>query len=789
MQGVRVLDLTGGGYGFSSKLLLDLGAEVIKVEPPGGDPFRHKGPYLDNLSLPDNSLSFWYSNGGKLSVILDLAVPDDCRSFKQLVTSSNLVIENYPSGCLDKLGLSFPDLEKINPAVSMVSISAFGRNGPYKNYKGSGITAAAAGGQMYVCGHAGGPPLQPFGDQSFYLASLFAAAGALLALHVCEKGGRGQHIDISSQECVAAALEHVLIQYFHDGVVPCRQGSLQWNFSSDLFPCCDGQVLLTFNREWDTLAELLKSEGMSQGINKPAFRDEDYRQHHITEIEEALASWSSQQDCHAIFELGQAMRFPWAMLNGMEDMMNNPQLVSRGYFIPARHPLADREFPAPRPVINFDAAPAFTWRKAPACGEHNGIINRILACPGQTGTKVDNKETDKKLPLEGVRVLDFTWMLAGPYATRMLADFGAEVIKVQSRLTATGAENNGSGYFAAWNRNKLGITLDLSRPDARELVMRLVEKSNVVTENFTPRVMSNWGLDYGKLRQVNPSLVMVSLSGFGHSGPWRDYAALGPTIQALSGLTSLTAYENGDKPSGIGLAYADHISGLYAVLAVLAALRRKRLNGEGAYIDISEFEAAASLVGPSMLDYALNGNVARPHGNRAPWQDAAPHGCYRCSGEDRWCVIAVSTDEEWRSLCAVMGRPEIAMQEKFSSLETRLLNHEELDVLIGKWTSRYNPVEVMGMLQQAGVPAAAVNDARDLAHDLNLKERGFFVEMVHPELGRIKADASPVRLSRNPAAYRKAAPLLGEDNSYVFMDILGMTEAEFSDHVSRGVIG
>jgi crotonobetainyl-CoA:carnitine CoA-transferase CaiB-like acyl-CoA transferase len=379
-------------------------------------------------------------------------------------------------------------------------------------------------------------------------------------------------------------------------------------------------------------------------------------------------------------------------------------------------------------------------------------------------------------------------MLAGPYATRLLADFGAEVIKVQSKLTATGAGQNGNGYFASWNRNKLGITLDLSRAEARQLALALVGKCDVVIENFTPRVMEGWGLSYGDLKLVKPDIVMVSLSGFGHTGLWRNYTALGTTVQALSGLTQLTSYDS-SRPDGIGFAYADHVSGLYAALAALAALRRRDCHGQGAYVDISELEAACSTLGPALLDYSVNGRAAQPAGNKEDWGQAAPHGCYRCRGEDRWCVIAVFSEVEWLSLCNIMGQHGLAKQRKFSSARLRLENALELDTLIEAWTANYAPREVMEMLQAAGVPAAAVNNAQDLARDPQLTWSGFFGELVHPVLGLSVTDGNPIRLNSVPAPGYKAAPLLGGDNRYVFMDILGMGEDKFRHYVEEGIIG
>jgi benzylsuccinate CoA-transferase BbsF subunit len=392
-----------------------------------------------------------------------------------------------------------------------------------------------------------------------------------------------------------------------------------------------------------------------------------------------------------------------------------------------------------------------------------------------------------KNALQGITVLDFTWLLAGPYATRILADFGAEVIKVQSQKTATGIESNATGYFDTWNRNKLSITIDMIHPESKELVLNLVKISDVVIENFTPRVMANWGLSYETMKEVKSDLIMVSMSGMGQTGPWKDFIALGPTIQALSSITYLTSYSQG-PPVGIGYSYADPIAGLVAALATLAALEYRARTGQGQHIDISEYEVMCSLLGPTMLDYSINHNLAVPRGNTSEYIPASPHGCYKCLGDDKWCVIAVFNDEEWHALCRTMGNPSWAKQQKFSNLSGRLEHREELDEFLEQWTSNYTPEEAMNMLQRAGVASGVVNDAANLANDPQLKSRGFFIQLNHPALGDTNSDGTPIRLSRTPARYRRASPLLGQDNRYIYQDLLGLSEEQFRQYIEKGII-
>jgi benzylsuccinate CoA-transferase BbsF subunit len=386
--------------------------------------------------------------------------------------------------------------------------------------------------------------------------------------------------------------------------------------------------------------------------------------------------------------------------------------------------------------------------------------------------------------LQGIRILDFSWVLAGPYATRLLADFGAEVLKVQPLLPE--AEDKFSrGYYNTWNRNKLGITLNLNRPEGVALAKRLVGISDAVVENFTPRVMANWGLDYDSLRKVKPDLIMLSMSTMGGSGPWRDYTGFGPTIQAFSGITYLTSFP-GQPPLGLGTSYADHIAGLVACLALLGAVEYRRRTGEGQYIDVSQAEAMASLLGDAILDYQIKGREVEPVGNSST--EAAPHGVYRCQGDDRWCAIAVFTDEEWLGFKRALGNPPWAEDKRFTTFTGRLKNKAKLDILVKEWTKKHTAEEAMSLLQKQGVAAGVVQSAGDLAEDPQLRERGFFIELDHPELGQTISDGVPIRLSDTPARYIRAAPVLGQDNDYVYGELLGMSQGKMATLAEQGII-
>ncbi len=793
LTGLQVLDLADEKASFCSKLLADLGAVVAKVEPPGGDTSRWIGPFWKNTPHPERSLPFWYNNTNKLGITLNLETKGERDALRQLASKADVIIETFSPGYLKKLGLGYDSLSQLNPQLILASVTSFGQTGPYRYYKSCDIIASATGGQMYVCGALDSPPLKPYGEQSYYAASLFAAIGILIALRDRNYSGKGQHIDVSLQEAVAATLEHVLVRYFSDSEISQRRGGSHPNDFLCLLPCKDGYILLVVDREWDVLVDWLDSEGMAGDLEEEKWQEEEYRRQHWSHIGDVLSRWTKSHARGELFELAQLMRLPWAPIASLEEMIGSPQLLERSFFASVEHPELAGVGPGPHtykypgPPYKF-SHPLWAMRRSPLIDELNAkILQKKLGPRLGEGPRLKDSKTVRNA-LDGLRILDFSWLMAGPYATRILADFGAEVIKVQSCKTATGAESNTTHYFNTWNRNKLGITLNMNHPKAKDIALRLVKISDVVMENFTPRVKSNWGLSYDNLRVIKPDIIMLSMSAMGQSGPWRDFAALGPTIQAFSGITHLTSFPQG-PPLGLGYSYADPISGLFAILAILAALENREKTGQGQYIDISEYECMCSLLGPAILDYTVNHNVAMPQGNSPGHIAAAPYGCFKCSGEDRWCVIAISTEEEWQSLCQALGNPLWSKEKRFSTLSGRESYAEELNQLLEQWTITHTPEEVMNTLQHVGAPAGMVEDANDLANDPQLAARNFFIKAEHPALGKTTSDNTPIKLSRTPARFGRAAPLLGQDNHYVYKELLGLSEQELSQYIEEGVIG
>ena len=426
---------------------------------------------------------------------------------------------------------------------------------------------------------------------------------------------------------------------------------------------------------------------------------------------------------------------------------------------------------------------------------------------------LDRRPRPRTGPLAGIRVADFCWMGVGAVATRLLADFGAEVIKIEDRtridlprrlpiykdgaVRTFGEEDaepdpNKGGLFNNYSRNKLGITINMRDPRGRELAERLIAASSVVSENFAPGVMERWGLTYDRLRELRPDVIYARMSGYGHSGPHHEYRSYGPVIQAVSGLSQISGLPD-REPSGWGLSYMDNQAAYYNSAALLMAILHRNATGEGTEIDVSAVEVGVSLLGPVLLDAGVNGRPARrtgfPSGNRLVHPDAAPHGVYPALGADQWVAVAVFDDTQWRGLLRAMGDPEWGADERFRTQQQRFAHQDALDELVGAWTRTRDKHAVMHALQEQGVPAGAVQDARDLNEgDPQIAERGLFFELDHPVIGPARFEGTPIRFSDVTPDTWRSAPLLGEDNEHVLTHVLGMSPDEVAYLSDEGVI-
>lgn len=423
--------------------------------------------------------------------------------------------------------------------------------------------------------------------------------------------------------------------------------------------------------------------------------------------------------------------------------------------------------------------------------------------------------------LEGIRVIDLTWILVGAGATRLLASMGAEVIRIEptdlyrldlaryvppfipdtpgrpddpdGSFYTLEERIDRSGYYFNINTGKRGIRLNMNTPEGKELFARLVAIGDVVTENFSAHTMDKWGFGYDRLRAIKPDIIYVQMSGMGHTGPERDYVSYGPTAQALSGLSFQSGLPEPYPPAGWGYSYLDHTGAYHGAMAALCAIHHRNRTGEGQHVDVSQAGAGLVLTGTAALDAVVNRRTTVRTGNRSPYRPAAPHGVYPCQGEDRWCAIAVFSEQEWQALCEAMGRPGWTDQPVYATLESRLQHQDSLDAHLARWTRQYSAAEVMQRLQACGVRAGVVQTAEDkVRHDPQLRERGYFVSVPHSRFGPLPVEGVPMRFSVTPmhpgGPIQRGAPRWGEDNAYVYGELLGLSEAEMAQYAEKGII-
>lgn len=404
---------------------------------------------------------------------------------------------------------------------------------------------------------------------------------------------------------------------------------------------------------------------------------------------------------------------------------------------------------------------------------------------------------DEAKPLAGISICDFSWAMAAPMATRMLADFGATVVRIEphNRYDAARTQppflgnQQGPENSAMWSNcdaGKLSIVLDLARPSARRVALDLVRWAGVAVESFSPGTMRKWGLDYESMRRARPDLIMLSSSLMGQNGPMAGYAGWGYMGAAMAGFHQVTGWPDRD-PSGPFHSYTDYVVPRMTATALLAAIDHRRLTGEGQFIDFSQVEAAIHFLAPAYLDYSVNGRAMPLMGNRD--LNFAPHGVYPCAGDDRWLAVVCESDAQWRALCAVIQAPQLQSDLRFESAPARIAHAAELDAIVAGWTSKLDPHRAEALLQQAGVPAGVVQDSADLSQDFQLAHRQHFVRVKHPVHGAIWVESSPIRLSLTPGSIERAAPTLGGDTQHVLSDILGYGEEQITDLAADGALG
>lgn len=783
----RVLDLTDDRGQLAGFILAYLGAEVIAVEPPGGSPSRRRPPFARGAG-PDSerSLTHWAYNRGKRSVVLDIDESvDDRAALIGLARGADVLIESRAPGAMAALGLGADDLAAVNHALVYASITPFGQTGPKAHWAATDLTVWAAAGPLALTGDDDRAPVRPTVPQAFLHASAETAGAVIAALYERSRSGLGQHIDVSAQQAAAQATQSMILAQPNGATVLTRQAGgvkvgplrlqLRW-------ACADGHVSITFlfgsaigpatGRLMSWIHECGYCDDATLAKDWVAYGDLLAQGHEpISEFErikDVVTAFCADRTKAELLSEAMRRRLLIAPVQMIDDVVHSPQFADRDYWVDVDGVRFAGAF------AKLTGTPLAAPSAPPKLGADTATV---LAEPRRTpAAPAAVSPAPTARPLDGVKILDLMWVMAGPAGTRVLTDLGATVVRVESSHRVETArtlqpfKNDEAGLetsalFANMNAGKQGVTIDLSNPASRDVIFDFVRWADVVTESFSPRAMKGWGLDYDTLRKVNPGIVMMSSCLFGQSGVHSPFAGYGTMAAAMSGFFGLTGWPD-RAPCGPFGAYTDYISPRFGTATLLAALDHRRRTGEGQYIDFAQAEGALHALGPALLDYTANGHVWPRAGNHDPV--AHPHGVYPSAGDDAWVAVACETDGQRAALATIVG----GIEERH----------------VAAWTTTRTPEEAAAALQAVGVPAHAVQNSVEINADPQMVHRNHFRTVPHPALGEITIEGPRFVLGRTPATATTAGPTMGQHTYDVLTQILGYDEDRFVELVVNNIL-
>jgi crotonobetainyl-CoA:carnitine CoA-transferase CaiB-like acyl-CoA transferase len=807
LDGIRVLDLSDERGQLCGMMLADLGADVICIEPPQGSHARRQGPFADGIRDAEHSLPWWSYSRNKRSAVVDLETDAGREMLREWADRADVLIESATPGWMAERGLGHADLAARNAGLVTVSITPFGQDGPKARWPATDLTVLAAGGPLWLTGDHDRAPSRVRVPQGFNHAGCEAASAALVALHERARSGHGQHVDISAQQAVTIATQSDIVAARFGPDMASRYGGgmaigpvvLQF-----VYPAADGHVSIThvFGSTIGPATARMMERVCADGFCDEAMRDKDWVGYAetlgVTEtiedweaVKAAVSAWTSSKTKAELLELAMERKLLIAPVSTSCDALESPQLQARGYFEDCERSDGKGTARVPGAWAKFSRTPLRRANPAPRLGEHTEEVCAELAKAAPVAGPSASPPTG--LPLEGVKILDFMWALAGPGATRILADFGATVVRVESttRLDVcrtmhpmVGEGPEAAALFHTVNAGKRMLTLDIAKPEARDVVLDLVRWADVVCESFAPGTMSKLGFDYQTLCETNPDLIMLSTCLMGQTGPLARFAGYGNLGAAVGGFHELAGWPD-RPPAGPYGAYTDYMAPRFNAAAVLAALDHRRRTGEGQHVDVAQAEVGLHFLAPAVLNQSVNGELWSRAGNRDELY--APHGCYPVEGEDRWIAIAVDGEAPWQALCDELGAPEWASDARFADAATRRENAAALDVSISERTQSRKGRDLEAALVARGVPAHRVLDSAGLCEDPQLLYRGHFLDR---EAGDLKTviEAPRANLSRTPGQAGAQVPMFGSDNQWVLGDLLGYDDEKTTDLVIAGVL-
>jgi crotonobetainyl-CoA:carnitine CoA-transferase CaiB-like acyl-CoA transferase len=785
LTGIRIVELAESVAGeYCGKLLADFGAEVIKIERPDcGSPTRAMAPIIGDAGGPERSALFAYLNTNKRSVVLDVSRGADIEKLHRIIATADAVVDDHAPSWAEALGLSATDIPRRHPAVVLCSITPYGGQAPpeFQNAKSFNIFNSSGWG-YHTPSHAdpAKPPLKgPGRFLADYEAGLDAALCVAASLFWHLHSGRGEFIDVSQQAVLASRADCVLGRYITGEVAPQNsRDDYDQQGPASFFGCADGFVYLymTSRNHWTGLKKLM---GHPEWLN--AF-DDDWLEFSVTQekvatFQNGFAKWVGGLTKDATAEEAQRLGVPLVPVKSAADLKNSPQYRHRGFFQTVTHPVLGTAAYPGVPYL-MSASPARITSAAPTLGQHTTEIADSIESPRPVPTVKSAQPKPPKVsrggPLEGVRVVELTKVWAGPYAGKLLAFLGAEVIKVESsgnpdEMRAYGGTDiNHAPYFLSINPEVLSVELDLKSAAGVDRLCDLIGHSDIVINNLRPGAMERLGLGFQQLKSIKGDIISVSIKMWGNDGPLGYQTGYAPCFAALAGLASLVGYPGG-PPLGTSIRYGDSTVGAAAALAAVAALLHRDLTGEGQFVDVSAVETLSSMIGDCLLEQDLTGKHVAPEGNRHP--DMSPHNCYPCSGGD-WISVAVADDRQWRALCDVLGAGALADDARYVGLPERLKHTDALDLDLARFTKSHDAGQLAQRLRSAGVPSSKSATSLDVISDQLLWDRELYRFVSDHREGQRPILAAPWRMSAAPAEIARGAPDLGEHNDYVLHEIL-----------------
>lgn len=800
----KVVDICDERGHPASHFLATLGADVTLVEPPEGSNARCVGPFSQHCDSPENSLTFWAYNRGKKSIALDLETTDDLRTFYDIVSQADVLFE---SGAVD---VDLDELQRLNPRLVIVSISAFGKTGPKAHWPATDLTLIASSSQMILSGDVDRAPVRISLPQAFLHVSSDAAVGAMIALMERESSGVGQCVETSAHRSLPVTTQGNVFAAAYNAPLGLRTSGGSHANGIDfkfVYECADGYVnnMVLFGPSFGPHAQRLLQVMFDKGFIDESMNNEDLvawgtdiftGKVSIERYNQLTAAVSAYCMAHTKAELFQhaiEYKLLTAPIATPKDVVENSQYAHREFWDAVEDDvLAPHEITVPGLCVKYSDGDIAPLGRAPRLNEHNDIIRQDIATSkADLNHSASSQAAIRNAPFAGLKVLDLTWAISGPSTARMLCDYGADVVHIETGSRQDAARSVGpylndqkepeyAGLYFTMNTGKKGMLLDLSTTEGREVLDDLVSWCDVLIESFSPRGRRSLGLDFDRLRTINPSLIMLSTCLFGQDGPLGTYAGYGTAGGAIAGFYHLTGWPD-RPPCGPFGAYTDYPSPRFATCALIAAINHRRLTGVGQYLDFSQAESASNFLTPAILDYTVNGVVQDRLGNSDPYM--SPHGVFPCAGDDKWIAIACRDDDDWKNLAKVIGRIDLVGM----NYNDRKQHNERLHNMVSSWSSRRSVADAEGALIEAGVPAHRVQHSDACMDDPQFAHVNHFVQIPHSMHGEVTVENSRITLSATPANVTRRAPMFGEDTENVLRSFLSYDDTKIAKLQAKNI--